>query len=203
MIDTLFTIGYSGFKIIDFLSTLKMHNITLVVDVRSLPYSQYYSDYNKEKLSAILNSSGIYYRNYILEFGARQEDKHYYPNGYLDFEMFSKSKNFITGVDKLKKAMEQDYSFALMCSEKDPINCHRAILVSRAFHKAGYQVVHLLPDGKTTTQSELEERLLNIFFPERNQINLFLPNLTTEEYIVEAYKKQNEKIGYSMEVESE
>lgn len=203
MIDTLFTIGYSGFKIVDFLSTLKMYNITLVVDVRSLPYSQYYSDYNKDKLSAILNGSGIYYRNYILEFGARQEDKHYYPNGYLDFEMFSKSKNFITGVDKLKKAMEHDYSFALMCSEKDPINCHRAILVSRAFHNAGYQVIHLLPDGKTTTQSELEERLLNIFFPERNQINLFLPNLTTEEYIVEAYKKQNEIIGYSMEVESE
>lgn len=202
MIDTVFTIGYAGFQINDFVKTLKEKGVSLVIDVRSLPYSQYHADYNKENLSKILESNKIYYRNYTLEFGARQEERSYYPNGYLDFDMFSKSKNFLTGVDKLKKSMQQNYTFALMCSEKDPMMCHRTILVARAFHSAGYNVVHLQPSGKTVTQADVEERLLNKFFPNREQINMFAKNLSTQEYIEEAYKKQNAVIGYTIEEEA-
>ena len=53
MIDTIYTIGYSGFKIDDFVKTLKENGVSVVIDVRSLPYSQFYSDYNKENLSRI------------------------------------------------------------------------------------------------------------------------------------------------------
>lgn len=202
MVNTVFTIGYSGFQINNFISALKDKDVSLVIDVRSLPYSQYYSDYNKEILSKTLSNSGIYYRNYVSEFGARQEERQYYPMGYLDFEMFSKSKSFLSGVEKLKKSMQQDYTFALMCSEKDPMMCHRTILVARAFHILGYKVVHLLPNGMSITQNEIEERLLNKFFPNRGQINMFSPSLSTQEYIDEAYKKQNANIGYSIEGES-
>lgn len=202
MVDTVFTIGYSGIKINDFITMLIRKNISLVIDVRSLPYSRYYSDYNKENLYNILKKNGIYYRNYAIEFGARQENLQYYPRGYLDFEMFAKSDNFLTGVDKLKKSMEQDYTFVLMCSEKDPLMCHRAILVSRAFHVAGYNVQHLLYNNKIVTQIDLEERLLNKFFPDRNQISLFTNTLSPQEYIDEAYRKQNANIGYSIEEEN-
>lgn len=198
MVNTVFTIGYTGFQLSDFIQTLKDNRILLLIDVRSLPYSRQYPDYNKENLSNVLANHKIYYRNYSLEFGARQKEKKYYPNGYLDFNIFSKSEQFISGVEKLKQAMLQDYTFALMCSEKDPVKCHRAILVARAFHLSGYDVVHLLPDGKKTTQTDLEERLLDKFFPDRLQLDLFFENLTTEEYIEEAYKKQNAIIGYSM-----
>ena len=199
MVDTVYTIGYSGFKIDEFIKTLKNKNINLVVDVRSSPYSQYYTDYNKENLSAILSKSNIYYRNYVLEFGARQKEKKYYPNGYLDFELFSKSEIFQEGINKLKNAMNKNYTFALLCSEKDPIKCHRTILVSRAFHLAGYNVLHLMPNGIHVTQDVIEERLLNEFFPNRSQISMFTPALTNQEYIVKAYKKQNEIIGYTIE----
>ncbi len=199
MIDTIYTIGYSGFKIDDFVKTLKANGVSVVIDVRSLPYSQFYSDYNKENLSKVLEAAKIYYRNYVAEFGARQENHNYYPNGYLDFEMFAQSENFLAGYEKIKKSMQKNFVVALMCSEKDPIKCHRTILVARAFHNAGYKVIHLLPEGKTTTQNEIEERLLNMFFPDRGQINMFAPILTTEEYIDEAYKKQNANIGYSIE----
>lgn len=202
MVNTVFTIGYSGFQINDFIKTLKSKGVSLVIDVRSLPYSQYYTDYNKENLSKILESNKIYYRNYVLEFGARQEERSYYPNGYLDFDMFSKSEMFLSGVDKLKKSMQQDYTFALMCSEKDPMMCHRSILVARTFHILGYNVVHLLPNGKTLTQVDVEERLLNKFFPDRGQINMFAKSLSTQEYIDEAYKKQNAIIGYTIEGET-
>lgn len=202
MIDTIYTIGYSGFKIADFVKTLKNNKVSVVIDVRSFPYSKFYSDYNKENLSKVLETAKIYYRNYVAEFGARQEERKYYPNGYLDFEAFSKSEKFLSGFEKIEKSMQKNYIIALMCSEKDPIKCHRAIFVARAFYNAGYKVVHLLPEGKTMSQNEIEERLLNMFFPDRGQINMFTPTLTLEEYINEAYKKQNANIGYNIEEES-
>lgn len=198
MVHTVFTIGYSGFPLNNFVQILKDNQISLVIDVRSLPYSQHYPDFNKEHISKILERSKIYYRNYASEFGARQEEKKYYPNGYLDFNLFSKSKPFLSGIAKLEKSMQQGYTFALMCSEKDPVMCHRTIMVARAFYLSGYPIVHLLPNGKTMTQADVEERLLNQFFPDRNQINLFSENRSEQEYIEEAYKKQNACIGYKI-----
>ena len=129
LINTVYTIGYSGFEIKDFIQILKKNKISVVIDVRSSPYSQYYSDYNKKNLEARLKTFNIHYRNYALEFGARQEKKEYYTEkGYLDFELFSKSKNFLKGIEKLKNAMNKNYRFILMCAEKNPIRCHRAIL---------------------------------------------------------------------------
>lgn len=199
MVNTVFTIGYSGFQLNDFINILKYNGILLVIDVRSLPYSQHYVDFNKEKISEILKSSNIYYRNYASEFGARQEEKKYYPNGYLDFNLFSKSVQFLSGIERLKKSMQQGYTFALMCSEKDPMMCHRTILVARAFYLSDYNIIHLLPNGETTTQADVEERLLDKFFPDRNQIDLFSQSFSKEEYIDKAYKKQNIAIGYTIE----
>ena len=203
MNDTIYSIGYSGFLIDDFVKILTSKKISLVVDVRSTPYSQYFSDYNKDILESRLKKEKIHYRNYVDEFGARQEERKYYSKaGYLDFELFTQSTPFLSGVDKLKKSMEQGYSVALMCAEKDPIACHRTILVSRAFFTAGYRVVHLLPNNINMTQEDVEKRLLDKYFPNREQLTLFDENLSTQEYICEAYKKQNAAIGYSIEEES-
>jgi len=139
-----------------------------------------------------------------LEFGARQEEREYYTlEGYLDFELFAKSSPFLSGFDKLVKSMQQDYTFALVCAEKDPFNCHRTILVARAFHKAGYKIVHLLPNDCKVTQDDIEARLLKKYFPDRNQIALFSEVLSEEEYINQAYKNRNSEIGYSIEEEKE
>ena len=204
MVNTVYSIGYSGFLINNFIDTLHTNKISLVIDVRSTPYSQYFSDYNKDKLEQVLKKSGIYYRNYALEFGARQEERKYYTQeGYLDFELFAKSPLFLSGFDKLIKSMEQNYTFALMCAEKDPFNCHRTILVARAFYNAGYKVIHLLPNKCKVTQEEIEARLLKKYFPDRNQITLFGETLNEEEYVNQAYKKCNAEIGYSIEEEKE
>ena len=87
-----------------------------------------------------------------------------------------------------------------MCTEKDPIECHRAILVSYAFYKAGYSIEHIMPDNTIQTQQDINKRLLNIYYPDRNQISLFeSENMSEKQYLVQAYKKQNEKIGYRPE----
>lgn len=199
MVDLLYSIGYSGFSIEEFLRILKEKQISLLVDVRSQPYSQYFPDYNKENLERRLRHVGIHYRNYAEGFGARQKDLRYYTGeGYLDFELFSQSSPFTAAFNRLVDTMAQGYRFALMCAEKDPINCHRAILITRAFHNAGYRVIHLLPNGKELTQVEIENRLLEQFFPDREQFSLFNAGLCEEDYIKMAYKRKNAEIGYSI-----
>lgn len=199
MINYLYSIGYSCFSIEDFLNVLQANQISLLVDVRSQPYSQHFPDYNKENLERALKRIGIHYRNYAEGFGARQEDLRYYTHeGYLDFELFSQSPEFLAAFNRLVDTMAQGYRFALMCAEKDPVHCHRAILVARAFHNAGYQVIHLLPNGEKMTQADIEERLLNQFFPDREQFSLFSGDFCEGDYIRMAYKRQNAEIGYSI-----
>jgi len=202
MVTTLYTIGYAGFSITDFINTLKEHDVSAVIDVRSQPYSQRFADYNKDILQGTLKNHSMRYKNYSLEFGARQDDHKYYTNtGYLDFDLFSKSPAFMNGMSKLTTAMEGSYTFALMCAEKDPFNCHRSILVARAFHNAGYNVIHLLPNGRTLTQNDIEKRLLDKYFPKRDQLTMFDDCFSTSELITQAYMKRNAEIGYSISTE--
>ena len=200
MVNTVYTIGYSGFSIDDFVTTLKKHNISLVVDVRSSPYSSYFPEYNRDSLEIFLKMHGIYYRNYASEFGARQSNQKYYcKEGYLDFEVFSKSEPFLQGLKKLCNSMKQNYTFALMCAEKDPICCHRTILVARAFFERGYHVVHLLINGSTITQEEINTRLIEKYYPTRDQMTFFETVQDDDTLLKTAYKKQNAEIGYRLE----
>jgi len=205
VVNIIYSIGYSGLHINDFVYMLKQNNIQVVIDVRSSPYSKRFTEYNKELLNAFLNKYGIYYRNYSVEFGARQEDRQYYSDsGVLDFEKFSLSESFTTGFNIITNSMENDYTFVLMCSEKDPFECHRSIMISRVFHMNGYKVNHLLSDGKSISQEEIELRLLDKYFPKREQISfcealseIDSPN-ENENLLVQAYRKRNSEIGYHL-----
>lgn len=192
----IYTIGYSGFKIEDFINTLKKYNINSVIDVRSNPHSQFYVDYNKENLENTLKTNKIIYRNYKDEFGARQEDKSFYTNGCLNFKAFSQSKIFQSGLKKIINAMPLGYTFVLMCSEKEPIRCHRNIMVARVFFEQGYEVKNILSDGTYVTQDEIEKELVNIYYPNREQLSLLSEPLTWNEMVENCYKLQNHKIGY-------
>lgn len=203
MNNCLYTIGYTGFSVDEFLDTLKKQNINVVIDVRSSPYSERYADYNKDSIVNILEHHKIYYRNYAIEFGARQTNSAFYSDeGYLDFEVFAKSEQFLSGMKKICNSVEKGYHVVFLCAEKDPINCHRAILVARAFSNLGYPIVHLLPNGQSKTQQQLEKELLDRYFPSRGQMSIFSDeNVTTEEYLRRAYREQNKKIGFRLEDE--
>ena len=205
MENTIYTIGYTGFAIEDFIDTLKSHNINVVIDVRSSPYSERYPDYNKNAIEPKLKENGIYYRNYISEFGARQDNvKFYSDEGCLDFVLFAQSEQFLSGVEKIKNSVTKGYNIVLLCAEKEPIQCHRTILVARAFSDLGYNIVHLMPGNQTKTQKQIEQELLNKYFPNRGQMTLFTSSvMSDEECLVEAYKIQNKKIGYKLEGEEE
>lgn len=199
MSGNIYSIGYTSFEINSFIDVIKEHDISCVVDVRSNPVaSEYYQIYSRTSLEKILNSKNIYYRNYALEFGARQVDYSLYKEfGYLDFDRFIKTPNFLLGINKIKKGLELGYNFVLMCAEKDPINCHRAIMVAKGFKENGIIVDHIMADNSIQSQIDIEQRLLNMYFPQRGQQNLF-EEKTEEDYVKEAYRVQNSKIGYKI-----
>ena len=194
MDNTIFTIGYAGFRVDEFVDALNYHNVSAVIDVRSVPFSRYHPEYDAPVISKTLETRNICYRHFPREFGANQQDKSFYhPNGYMDFEKFAKSEQFKDGVNKILDAMN-DYVIALMCAEKDPITCHRAILAARAFHKLGINVIHIMPYCEEITHQELEIRLLDKYCPEMIHEELF-----ASDWLSEAYRRCNAKIGWRLD----
>jgi len=95
--------------------------------------------------------------------------------------------------------MEQGYTFALLCAEKEPICCHRTILVAKAFFERGYNVVHLLANGKAVTQQEVNAQLIEKYYPNRDQLTFFNTVQDDDTLLKTAYRKQNAEIGYRLE----
>jgi len=194
----IFTIGHSQHSDDYFLNMLRTHDINYIIDVRSIPFSQHAPNYNKAILNASLISNKIKYAFMGEYFGARPKSVDLYSEkGYLDFNKVKNSKPFLIGVENVLKGIEQGNRIALMCTEKDPIECHRAILVANAFYERGMDVEHILADKTLLNHNILNKRLVDMYFPDRNQISFFdNKNLSEKECLIEAYKKQNEKIGY-------
>ncbi len=195
----IFTIGHSAYSIELFISLLNRYQINCIADVRSVPYSQYTPQYNMNDLKGALKSHGIIYVYFGKELGARREERELYtPEGYLDFEKVSKNIVFQSAVERIQKGIDKGINIALMCTEKDPIDCHRSIMVARQFHENKYKVGNILTDGSLQSQDDIEQRLLDLYFPDRIQPNLFETGETINELdlIVNAYRLRNKEIGY-------
>ena len=197
IINCIYTIGYTAFSINEFIETIKNFGISCVIDVRSSPFSNYYTDYNKDTLERTLKEHNILYRNYANEFGARQTDPMFYTGDIVDFDKFIKSAQFLEGVSKVNKGIERGYSFVLMCAEKDPIKCHRSIMLGKGFSENGFDVKHIVSKTEIESQRELEERLLEMYHQDRFQLTLFGGEQSASELLADAYKKQNLAIGYN------
>ena len=190
----IYTVGYSKFEIADFIDTLKRFQISAVADVRSVPFSKFKPDFNKEVLKSELNKHGIKYV-FLGDFcGARIDDKSCYIEGKVDFSLVAKTKKFQEGLTRILQG-SKEYNIVIMCAEKDPITCHRTILVSRELSKKGMEIKHIYPDNTTELHNDLEYRLMKMFGLHQLDITM----RSQEERLNEAYKKQGDKISYESE----
>lgn len=158
----IYTIGHSTHTIDNFISLLKRTGIDTIVDVRSSPYSKYNPQYNREALKTELLKQGITYIFMGDELGARhQEPEVLEADGRVNFDKVRKLESFKNGIRRVIAGLEKGYKIALMCSEKNPIECHRFSLVSYSLQKEGLQVRHILEDGSITENIELEKSFLS------------------------------------------
>lgn len=185
-----FTVGHSNLEFAKFVRLLKQHRIEAVADVRSSPYSQYNPQFNREPLQRALREHGIAYVFLGEELGARRSEPECYVNGRADYSLIAKMPAFIRGLDRLIRDAAKK-RIAMMCAEKDPLDCHRCILVSPPLLKRGINVQHIHDDGTLESQEQAERRLAQMF--DLTERELFR---STGEIVAEAYRRQGEKIAY-------
>ena len=186
----LLTLGHSTHPIERFIALLKDAGATAVADVRSSPYSRYSPQYSKDALRNALSDAGIAYTFLGKEFGARSPDLSCYRNGKVQYPRLAQSAPFAAGIQRVFEGLKR-YRIAFVCAERDPIECHRALLVARAFSERGKSVAHIHSDGTLESRSNLESRLLAAWkLPEGDMFQ------SRESFIEEAYLLQGEKVAY-------
>lgn len=146
------TIGHSNHPIERFIDLLVKGGVSLLVDVRSVPFSRRFPQFSRDPLKKSLAEAGI---DYVWE-GAALGGK---PEAGGSYETLAARPQFGEALDRLI-ASREDAVPCVMCAEKEPLDCHRTVLVSRRLAERGIAVEHLLADGSVRRHEEIEEALL-------------------------------------------
>lgn len=185
-----FTIGHSIHSLEAFVALLTQHDVTALVDVRSVPFSRFNPQFNKDSLERDLKAQGIKYVFLGRELGARSDDPACYEKGRVQYARIAQTAVFQNGLDRVMDGATR-YRLALMCAEKDPLECHRTLLVARALVERGVCVDHILADGRLESHDAALTRLLALVgLPEQD---LFRGR---QQLIDEAMARQEERIAF-------
>jgi uncharacterized protein (DUF488 family) len=195
---TVYTIGHSNHPIERFLELLRMHAVEAIADVRSHPHSRFNPQFSLKRLRAALEDAGVAYLFLGRELGARSNDPGVYVDGKVDYGRLARTPRFEEGVARVCGAADIA-RVALMCAERDPIECHRAILVCPALHARGVDARHIREDGRLESRAELEARLLDAAGSHEGMTQDLFPELREdrERRIAEAYRRRGRQIAFS------
>jgi len=192
--NLVFTIGHSTHPERTFLGLLREHGITAVCDVRSKPYSRVNPQFNRDNLETLLEELGITYRFLGKELGARSNDPNCYEGGKVQYGRLAQTDLFKNGLRRVCRGIRDGFRIALMCAEKEPLECHRTILVARHLVALGVQIAHIHADGRIESQDEALHRLIRaLHMPEQDMFH------SSEELADEAYRRQEERIAYEVD----
>ena len=187
-----FTIGHSNHPPSAFIRLLAQHRVAEVADVRSAPYSRYAPHFNHDALRALLDDAGIAYAGLGGQLGGRPAGRACYDaHGRVLYHRVAETDAFADGIRRLiRRAAER--RIALLCAEKEPLECHRTLLVARHLAQRGVAVAHILADGRLESDDAAMSRLLDIFkLPQQG--DLFR---TRDDVIAEALQRQAQKFAY-------
>jgi uncharacterized protein (DUF488 family) len=152
---TIFSIGHSNQSMEAFLSLLQQHQIQVLVDVRSSPYSRYVPHFNGTPLALAVRQVGIKYMFMGKELGGRPDGNEFYDvESHVLYNRVAEASFFLGGIKRLKEG-GRTYRVAIMCSEEDPTVCHRHLLIGRVLAGQGVNLFHIRGDGQMETEREL------------------------------------------------
>jgi len=191
MHNTVFTIGHSTHPQERLIALLQQHGITALCDVRSTPYSRINPQFNREALKQSLRAFSIAYVFLGKELGARSDDPLCYDHGKVQYGRVAHTELFQQGLIRLQDGMKK-YQIALMCAEKEPLECHRSILVARYLVGLGLDVQHIHANGQLESHAVALSRLAQM-------LNLREDDMfrCREDVIADAYRIQEKRIAYT------
>jgi uncharacterized protein (DUF488 family) len=187
----IFTIGHSTLPYERFIALLRHAGVDAVADVRTSPFSRHFPQFNRDNLKSELRLDGVSYVFLGRELGGRPRDQMLYRDGVADYEKMATCEAFGKGLERVVDGAKR-YRIALMCSEHDPVDCHRCLLVSRALAKKGVRVSHIMSDGTFASHAQIEDRLLEL--AGRGSDDLFAP---PEERLAAAYRDRARKVAFA------
>ncbi|MFE3586534.1 DUF488 family protein [Streptomyces niveus] len=187
---TVFTVGHSTHSGSGFLSLLQKHGVTAVADVRSMPVSRFMPQFNRRPLERALSDVGIKYVFLGKELGARTEDLTCYVDGRVRYDLLARTSDFTDGIKRLRNGAQSE-RIAVMCTEQEPLDCHRCVLVARVLEEREITVEHIHGDGHVEGHASAMRRLMANFG--LDQEDLFR---TSAERLQEALDRQEQRIAY-------
>lgn len=184
------TVGASNQPMDDLAGLLRRHSVTAVADVRSIPMSRHTPQFNRPALKSGLSKLGIRYVFLGKELGARSSNPDCYVNGRVQYARLARTPEFQLGLSRIVDGASRE-CIAVLCTEQDPLDCHRSVLVAPALIQRGVEVSHIHRNGRIETHDVAMHRL-------RALHGLDQPSLldSEEELVTRALVLQEEKIAY-------
>jgi len=135
----IFTIGYQGWRSHELVVELKTHNVEMLIDVRSRPYSKK-AEFNKPFISKTMEEAGISYRWAGRWLGGMQGD--------LTYDQIRELEKYQEALGRLVERIKTGQVICIMCMERNPFQCHRLGLIGVDLEKRDVQVIHLGYNGR-------------------------------------------------------
>lgn len=157
---SLLSIGHSNLDIEKFVTLLKANDVRVIADTRSQPYSKHTPHFSREELEAALYAAGIGYVFFGDELGGRPRGREYYDeDGHVLYWKVADSEFFRHGVERLERWRRRypAQNLALLCSEENPLSCHRRLLVGKVLYDAGWDIRHIRSNGQVQSEKALRE----------------------------------------------
>jgi uncharacterized protein (DUF488 family) len=186
----LFSIGHSNIPAERFLAMLRGAGVKAIADVRSTPASRFFPWFSAKNLTGLLAQHGMAYLPYGGELGGRPRDPALYCDGIADYEAMARQPQFAAGLERLR-ADAARHRVCLMCAERDPLDCHRCLLVARALAARGLAIGHILHDGAIEPHAASEQRLLQL---DGDNNDLFATG--QDERLAAAYRRRARAVAY-------
>jgi hypothetical protein len=203
----LVSVGHSNHDWPAFVALLRRAGVAVVADVRSSPYSGRYPHFNRESLAGGLREARIAYVFLGELLGGRPGQPSLYDHdGRVNYERVRRTEAFQRGLDRLTHVLNGN-TVALLCSEEDPLHCHRGLMIAPALSERGYPPHHLRKDGSLESNEQMERRLLTETGIGAGLLDgLFAATLTEEErrsLLAEAYRRQARRKAFQLSIDVE
>jgi uncharacterized protein (DUF488 family) len=188
----LFSIGHSNIAADRFIAMLRDAGANAIADVRSTPFSRFCPWFSRKNLEARLAQEGMCYLFYGDALGGRPRDAQLYRDGIADYEAMASDGEFRAGIDRLLGEAVR-HRVCLMCAEREPLDCHRCLLVARSLAARGVTIGHILPDGAIEPHTATERRLLD-WAAGATQSDLFIAG--QDGRLAAAYRSRARAVAY-------